>query len=40
MKGRKWQFAKAMDGLEAIKLLEERKNLGSYMPDIILLDVM
>jgi DNA-binding response OmpR family regulator/nitrogen-specific signal transduction histidine kinase len=40
VKTRQWKIVKAMDGLEALKILAERKELGSYMPDVILLDVM
>ena len=37
LKNRKYVVTKAMDGVQALKLLEERKRAQSYMPDIILL---
>ena len=40
LKNRKYTVTTAMDGIEALKILEERKEKESYMPDIILLDVM
>jgi class 3 adenylate cyclase len=40
VKSKRFKIVKAMDGLEAIKILEERRDLNTYMPDLILLDVM
>ena len=40
LKKRKYQITKAMNGVEAIKILDARRESGTYMPDLILCDVM
>ena len=40
LKKRKYQITKAMNGVEAIKILDARRQSGTYMPDLILCDVM
>ena len=40
LKKRKFKVTKAMNGLEAIDILLERKKEKSYLPDVVLLDVM
>lgn len=40
MRKRKYKITKAMNGIEAIEILDKRREDGTYMPDIILCDVM
>ena len=40
LKARKYKVTKAMNGLEALEILQKRKEEGTHLPDVILLDVM
>ena len=40
LRKRNFKITRAMDGLEALAILKERKESGTFFPDIILLDVM
>ena len=40
LRKRKYKITKAMNGIEAIEILDKRREEGTYMPDIILCDVM
>ena len=40
LKNRKYLVTRAMDGVQALKILQQRKEEQTFMPDIILLDVM